>query len=163
MRKRRPADGRGRKTPYLMMVCGLAGMVLIKYLQSGLLVWGGTHIVSGYYWISTMVLAAGMFLWCLRIPVSRYVALRWFSRTCSRRPRQVRENEGAAEWPSRTGKAPSAAAFSCRLPPQGQAVRSSRSALRPSQRSWPRPTRPSWASSYTRPRWTRHWASAHCR
>lgn len=67
-------------TPVLMMVLGLAGLALIKYLQSGLLVWGNTHIVSGYYWISTMALSCGLFLCALRIPVNTAAPLRWFAR-----------------------------------------------------------------------------------
>ena len=50
----------GKAAPGIMMVLGLSGLVVIKYLQSGLLVWGNTHIVSGYYWISTMVLSSIM-------------------------------------------------------------------------------------------------------
>lgn len=70
-----------KRAPYIMMIGGLVGLIIIKYLQSGLLVWGDTHIVSGYYWISTMVLASGMFLCALRIPVESVSGLRWFANT----------------------------------------------------------------------------------
>lgn len=49
-------------TPCLMMAAGLGGLVLIKYLQSGTFRWQGLHITSAYYWVSTMLLACGMFL-----------------------------------------------------------------------------------------------------
>ncbi len=79
-----------RKSPFLsarilvpvaMMAAGLTGMVLIKYLQSGTFLWRDTHIVSGYYWISTMLLACGMFLTACLIPVNSIPALRLFSKT----------------------------------------------------------------------------------
>lgn len=46
----------------LMIVSGLAGLTFIKYLQSGTFLWQDLHITSAYYWVSTMLIACGMFL-----------------------------------------------------------------------------------------------------
>ena len=53
---------RYRRFAPVALVLGLAGLLLIKYLQSGLWSWQGVHIVSGYYYASTMLIAAGLML-----------------------------------------------------------------------------------------------------
>ncbi len=70
-----------RSTPVIMMLSGLTGLVIIKYFQSGTILWQGLHITSGYYWVSTMILACGAFLFCSTLPFERSRLLRWFSRT----------------------------------------------------------------------------------
>ncbi len=64
-----------------MMCFGLAGLVFIKYLQSGTILWQGLHVASGYYWVSTMILACGAFLFCSHLPFDRFPILGWFART----------------------------------------------------------------------------------
>lgn len=68
-----------KKISILMMIIGLAGLALIKYLQSGTFQWQGLHITSGYYWISTMLLACGMFFFTAQLPFDRVPLLRWLS------------------------------------------------------------------------------------
>ena len=81
-----------KKTSCLMMAAGLCGLVLIKYLQSGTIRWQGLHITSAYYWISTMALACGMFLFATnnlrrwlcpacRVNPDRFCPLVWFANT----------------------------------------------------------------------------------
>ena len=41
---------------------GTMGLLVIKYMQSGTLQWQGIHVVSGYYYCSTMLIAAGLFV-----------------------------------------------------------------------------------------------------
>lgn len=69
------------RTAGLLAAGGLAGLLLIKYLQSGTFCWQGLHITSGYYWISTMLLAGGMYLLTSRIPVSASAPLSLFAKT----------------------------------------------------------------------------------
>ena len=69
------------KISILMMAAGLSGLVLIKYLQSGTFQWQGLHITSGYYWLSTMLLACGMFFFTAHLPFNRVPLLPWFSQT----------------------------------------------------------------------------------
>lgn len=68
-------------TPLLMMLIGLTGLVLIKYLQSQTLLWQGLHVTSGYYWVSTMILASGAFLFVKTLPLEICRPLAWFART----------------------------------------------------------------------------------
>lgn len=70
-----------RSTSAFMMLTGLAGLVLIKYLQSGTILWQGLHVTSGYYWVSTMILACGAFLFCGSLSYDRHSPLAWFART----------------------------------------------------------------------------------
>lgn len=71
----------GRTAPCLMIALGIAGLTLIKYLQSGTLQWQNLHISSGYYWCSTLILACGMFLLSAQFPYDRCSFLRVFART----------------------------------------------------------------------------------
>ncbi len=72
---------RKRSTAIFMMLAGLTGLVFIKYLQSGTALWQGLHVTSGYYWVSTMVLACGAFLFCGSLPYDKLLLFAWFART----------------------------------------------------------------------------------
>lgn len=50
-----------------MTVLGVLGLLVIKYLQTGSWLWQDTFLQSGYYWISTMLLACGLFLSVLHL------------------------------------------------------------------------------------------------
>lgn len=52
-----------------MTAVGLMGLMMIKYVQSGTFRWQNTHLSSGYYWISTILIAVGMFLSAAYIPM----------------------------------------------------------------------------------------------
>lgn len=69
------------KAAGLMAAAGLTGLLLIKYLQSGTFRWQGLHITSGYYWISTMLLAGGAYLLAGHLPISSCAPLSAFSKT----------------------------------------------------------------------------------
>lgn len=71
----------GKAAPSLMIALGIAGLTLIKYLQSGTLQWQDLHVSSGYYWCSTLILACGMFLLSAQLPYDRCGLLRAFART----------------------------------------------------------------------------------
>lgn len=68
------------KTGVFMTAAGILGLVLIKYLQSGTFRWQSTHLVSGYYWISTVLAASGMFLSAAHIPFHSSRLLMGFSK-----------------------------------------------------------------------------------
>ncbi|MGN0158425.1 MAG: acyltransferase [Brotaphodocola sp.] len=70
-----------RSTALLMMILGLSGLVIIKYLQSGTFLWQEIHITSGYYWISTMFLACGTFLLVRTLPIGSRRLLSWFAQS----------------------------------------------------------------------------------
>lgn len=58
-------------------IAGLLGLLVIQYIQTGSLLWQGTLISGGYYWISTMALSIGLFLLFNRIPVGTSRLLSW--------------------------------------------------------------------------------------
>lgn len=70
-----------RKAAGWMACGGLLGLLVIKYLQSGTFRWQELHITSGYYWISTMLLACGCYLLVCTLPVSDYAPLSVFAKT----------------------------------------------------------------------------------
>lgn len=51
-----------KKTASYGIVFGMIGIIAVKYIQSGTLQWQGIHIVSGYYYCSTMLIAVGIFI-----------------------------------------------------------------------------------------------------
>lgn len=63
-----------------LSLAGLLGLLMIKFTQTGSLVWDGIHLLSGYYWISTMLLASGLFLLFTRIPTGRISVLSFLAR-----------------------------------------------------------------------------------
>lgn len=66
----------------LFLVCfGLLGLLIIKYLESGTLLWQGLHVTSGYYRISTILLACGAFLLSRQCSIETHRPLAWFART----------------------------------------------------------------------------------
>lgn len=65
----------------LLMLFGLSGLTLIKYLESGTLLWQGLHVTSGYYRISTLFLSCGAFLLVRQCPIETKKPLAWFART----------------------------------------------------------------------------------
>ncbi len=64
-----------------MMIMGITGLVLIKYLQSGTFLWRGIHLSSGSYWSSTILAASGAFLLAARLPINRSKWMKGFSQT----------------------------------------------------------------------------------
>lgn len=78
---RTPSFLRRPATPPLLMLLGLSGLVFIKYLESGTILWQGLHVTSGYYRISTMLLAIGAFLTVKQADISAKKAPTWFART----------------------------------------------------------------------------------
>jgi len=58
------------KAAISIAAAGITGLLLIKYIQTGSLRWEGILLQNGYYWISTMLLAAGLFLMALHLKVS---------------------------------------------------------------------------------------------
>lgn len=65
----------------LLILIGLGGLVMIKYLESGTFLWQGLHVTSGYYRISTMLLSCGAFLLIQRSPIQTNKLPAWFART----------------------------------------------------------------------------------
>lgn len=65
----------------VLILTGLCGLVVIKYLESGTFLWQGLHVTSGYYRISTMLLACGAFLLSKHSSIQMNKPLTWFSRT----------------------------------------------------------------------------------
>lgn len=51
-----------RYIAFILMAVGTAGLVYIKYRQTGLLSWGGIYINDGYSHVSTCILSLGFFL-----------------------------------------------------------------------------------------------------
>lgn len=80
LQEKKREDKFSLKASVAMMAAGLAGLVLIKYLQSGTFRWKNLHLVSGYYWSSTILAACGMFLSADHIPFHSGRLLRGFSK-----------------------------------------------------------------------------------
>lgn len=78
---RTPAWFRHDMTPPLLMIAGLSGLACIKYLESGTFLWQGLPVTSGYYRISTIVLACGAFLQVRRCSIQTKKPLAWFAHT----------------------------------------------------------------------------------
>lgn len=51
-----------KKVALFSIGLGLVGLMVIKYIQSGVWTWQGVHIVSGYYYCSTLLIASGVFI-----------------------------------------------------------------------------------------------------
>jgi len=68
------------KVSTVMIAAGLVVLVLIKYLQSGTFRWKNIHLVSGYYWTSTVLVAWGMFCFAAHIPFQASRLLCGFSK-----------------------------------------------------------------------------------
>lgn len=68
------------KTAAILTGGGILGLLLIKYFQTGSFCWNNIHLSGGYYWLSTMCLAAGLFLISIRIPVQRWPVTSWIAR-----------------------------------------------------------------------------------
>ena len=61
MNKKKSYTNTKKTAPY-SIVFGMIGLIAVKYIQSGTLQWQGIHIVSGYYYCSTMLIAVGIFI-----------------------------------------------------------------------------------------------------
>ena len=66
--------------PPLLFITGLAGLVFIKYCDTGLISWGGYYITAGYSRLSTVLMSFGLYLilqnWKMRKPehiLAKYV------------------------------------------------------------------------------------------
>lgn len=73
-KKRIPA-----RTAAILALLGTAGLVCIKYIQTGSFRWNGVYLESGYYWISTMLLAVGLFLLMLRLNIREHTPAGWIA------------------------------------------------------------------------------------
>lgn len=67
------------KTAAILALGGTGGLLLIKYLQAGTFLWQDTHLLGGYYYLSTMALSCGLFLLAGRLNCSRSRPLAWIS------------------------------------------------------------------------------------
>lgn len=67
------------KTAAILTGGGILGLLLIKYFQTGSFSWNNIHLLGGYYWLSTMCLATGLFLLSTRIPVQRWPVTSWIA------------------------------------------------------------------------------------
>lgn len=59
---------------------GILGLLLVKYFQTGSFCWNNIHLSGGYYWLSTMCLATGLFLLATRIAAQRWPVTSWIAR-----------------------------------------------------------------------------------
>lgn len=54
--------GRYKVILFPLICAGTMGLVLVKYIDSGLLIWGGVYLSEGYSHMMTSVISVGMFL-----------------------------------------------------------------------------------------------------
>lgn len=57
------------RIPTALTLTGTVGLFCVKYIQTGSFRWNGIYLESGYYWISTMFLATGLFLFATNLTV----------------------------------------------------------------------------------------------
>ena len=57
-----------RRHAAALFAAGLLGLILIRYSQYETFLWKGSMIVSGHFWVSTLLMAAGFFLLLTGIP-----------------------------------------------------------------------------------------------
>ena len=60
-----------------LILAGSAGLLCVKYVQTGSFRWNGIYLESGYYWFSTMLLAAGLFLFLVHLNIREHTAAAW--------------------------------------------------------------------------------------
>ena len=63
--KRREIPRRGAA---VLFTAGLLGLILIRYSQYETFLWKGSMVVSGHFWVSTLLMASGFFLLLTGIP-----------------------------------------------------------------------------------------------
>lgn len=63
-----------------LTLLGTAGLLCIKYIQTGSFCWNGVYLESGYYWFSTMLLASGLFLLATQHPVREHSGAGWIAK-----------------------------------------------------------------------------------
>ncbi|MDD3251308.1 MAG: acyltransferase [Lachnospiraceae bacterium] len=68
------------RTAVLLAAAGMAGLMLIRFWQTKTFLWAGVRLESVYYWSSTMLLAAGLFLLAFRLPADKNGLLQWIAR-----------------------------------------------------------------------------------
>ena len=51
-----------RRHAAALFIAGLLGLILIRYSQYETFLWKGSMVVSGHFWVSTLLMAAGFFL-----------------------------------------------------------------------------------------------------
>ncbi len=73
-----------KKAAMIMAAVGIAGLLVIKYIQTGSWLWSGILLQSGYYWISTMLLSISLFMTALHLNVKHETALGRFSKIAGR-------------------------------------------------------------------------------
>lgn len=64
----------------ILTLAGSAGLVCIKYLLTGMIRWNGAYLESGYYWLSTILLASGLFLSAVHWNVRERSVTGWIAR-----------------------------------------------------------------------------------
>lgn len=57
-----------RRYAAVSFAAGLLGLILIRYSQYETFLWKGSMVVSGHFWVSTLLMAAGFFLLLTGIP-----------------------------------------------------------------------------------------------
>ena len=68
------------RTAALLAFLGTTGLVFIKYTLTGSFRWNGIYLESGYYWFSTMLLAAGLFLFPLHLDMGEHKPATWIAK-----------------------------------------------------------------------------------
>lgn len=64
----------------LCTILGAAGLLCVKYIQTGSFRWNGIYLESGYYWLSTMAVSAGLFLLTTKATVREHTMAGWIAR-----------------------------------------------------------------------------------
>lgn len=64
----------------VLTLIGSTGLVCIKYLLTGMIRWNGAYLESGYYWLSTILLASGLFLLSVHWNVREHSITGWIAK-----------------------------------------------------------------------------------
>lgn len=68
------------RTAAILTLIGSAGLFCIKYLLTGMVRWNGVYLESGYYWLSTFLLATGLFLLAAHLDVREHSITGWIAK-----------------------------------------------------------------------------------
>lgn len=68
------------RTAAILTLIGSAGLFCIKYLLTGMIRWNGVYLESGYYWLSTVLLASGLFLLAVHVNVREHSITGWIAK-----------------------------------------------------------------------------------
>lgn len=68
-----------KRTSAALILAGTAGLLCAKYVQTGSFLWNGIYLENGYYWFSTMILSAGLFLFFTRLDIREHTIASWIA------------------------------------------------------------------------------------